>query len=117
MNETNQSMSIGQRIRNAREKSGVSQKKLAELVGYESSTAISLIESGQREVGAKTLEKIAEVLKCDVNFLLGREVDAPNIEYALRADKNLTREDEDKIQDFIEFIKSKNDRGNKPKAE
>lgn len=98
---------IGNQIKIAREKSGISQKQLAEAIGYESSTAVSLFEAGQREVAIETLEKIAETLKYNIEFFLGKENLAPSIEVALRAEKDLSKGEKDKIQDFIEFIKSK----------
>ena len=52
---------IGKRIKDAREKEGLSQKSLAEAVGFESATAISLIESGERRVSIEDLDKIGMI--------------------------------------------------------
>lgn len=95
---------IGGRIRRARQAASFSQKKLAEDVGFESATAISLIESGERRVSIEDLKEIARVLKVDFQHLLGGAIEH-DISIALRADKNLTKEDEGKIISFIEFVK------------
>jgi len=98
---------IGNKIKQAREESGMSQKDLAEIVGYGSPTAISLIESGEREVAADMLDKIAQALHHDVNFFLGKETPKPDLLFALRADKKISREDEKTILSFVEYVKSK----------
>lgn len=56
-------------IRIAREKVGLSQIELAEMLGRESGTYVSLLESGDRKIGATTLWKIATITGEDVrNF-------------------------------------------------
>jgi DNA-binding XRE family transcriptional regulator len=51
---------FGVLVKTMREECGLSQIELAKMVGFQSATAISLIESGQRHVSAKTLWLIAE---------------------------------------------------------
>lgn len=98
---------IGDRIRAAREERGLSQLELAQSIGFQSATAISLIESGERKVTSGILESLAEALHRDVKYLLG-QVEAPvDVQVALRADKDLTKEDKDAILRFIELAKSK----------
>jgi transcriptional regulator with XRE-family HTH domain len=104
---------IGARIKEARESAEISQKRLAELLGFESGTAISLIESGNRKVSVEDLETIAEVLHRDINFFLGKSEDLEDLDFKLvfRKDKELSQlkpKDRDKILDFIEFVKSQN---------
>lgn len=102
---------IGDRIKSAREARSLSQLDLAQAVGFQSATAISLIESNQRGVPAETLEKIAGFLHCDIKELLGQENDAPvDVKVALRADKDLLPEDKDAILHFIELAKKRNGR-------
>ncbi len=98
---------IGKRIKTAREKAGLSQKQLAESIGFESGTAISLLESADRKVDISVLEKIANILKTDINYLLGKETQPLDISYALRADKQLTTDEKKQILDFVDFIKKK----------
>ncbi len=108
---------IGQKIKEAREHVGVSQKKIANVLGFESSTAVSLIEAGERRLKIEDLEKIANFLGKDIKFFLGIELEteeAPNIKYALRADNDLSKDEQDEILRFIDFVKnSKNGRTKK----
>jgi transcriptional regulator with XRE-family HTH domain len=98
---------IGNRIKEARERAGLLQSDLAKEVGFASPTAISLIENDERKVNAEVLGKIADALHVDVNDLLGKEVKKADFMYALRADKDLTNNDREKIKDFYNFIKNK----------
>lgn len=96
---------IGSKIKEARESAELSQLYLAEKVGFESATAISLIEAGNRKVSIKDLEKIAIILHKDINFFLGKKEKEIDLRFALRADKNLSKKDEEQILNFINFIK------------
>lgn len=98
---------IGARIREAREELELSQSELAEEVGYASPTAISLIESGQRKVSIEDLERISDVLETPIEFFLGKEEPAVDLNVALRADKDLTPSDREKIMDFVQFVRGK----------
>jgi transcriptional regulator with XRE-family HTH domain len=102
---TNKNTPIGTHIRTAREKAALSQIDLAKAVGFESATAISLIESGTRGVAAETLKKIAEVLKVDVKTLLGQQPDQVDVIVALRADKDLDDTAKTYIESFIQRAK------------
>lgn len=58
-------------LRLAREKVGLSQREMAVRLGYESATALSLMESGQRKTSALTLWKIARITgESPENFFL-----------------------------------------------
>lgn len=105
-NEDNKNKFIGSKIREAREAAKKSQKELADAVGFESATAISLIEAGQRKVRVEDLEKISDFLHRDIKFFLGIE-EKQDIRFALRADKNLSSTDQDEILRFIDFVKKK----------
>ncbi len=99
---------IGDRIKAAREARGLSQLKLAKIVGFQSATAISLIESGERRVPSGILPKLAEVLHRDTKYFLGQDEDAPvDVRIALRTDKDLSDEDKYAILHFIEMAKKK----------
>ena len=99
---------IGGKIKEAREAEGMSQKQLAEKTGFESATAISLIESGERKVSIEILEKVAKVLQHDINFFMGdHKLPSTNIRYALRADKKLSGDDQKEIMQFIDFVKNR----------
>jgi transcriptional regulator with XRE-family HTH domain len=101
---------MGARIRAAREEHGMSQLELAQALGFQSATAVSLIESDERGVAAETLQRLCKVLECGVEYFLGQEYKAPDIQVALRADKDLDKEDKKAILRFIELAKTKKKR-------
>lgn len=63
---------IGKKIKGLREKSGLSQEKLARSIGI-SRSAISQIERGERKVSAEEIKGIADYLNLSIDVLLGRE--------------------------------------------
>ena len=63
---------IGTRIKELRTRKGVSQQRLAELLGV-SRPAISQIERGDRKVSADELDRLAKTFNVSVNALLDRE--------------------------------------------
>jgi transcriptional regulator with XRE-family HTH domain len=109
-NEETTYILIGSKIKEARQEADMSQKDLAELVGFDSSTAISLIEAGQRKVSVEDLEKISKVFQKDIKFFLGKKDEKLDVFYALRADKDLSKQDKDSIAHFINCIKQKDGR-------
>lgn len=60
---------IGYAIRRRRMELGLTQTKLAELVGYDGQSTVSRIEHGNQDVPADMLAKIAEVLQTRVSRL------------------------------------------------
>ena len=103
---------IGSKIREAREAAKKSQMELANALGFESATAISLIESGERKVRVEDLEKIARFLDKDIKFFIGKEDKAVDVRVALRADKDLSEKDREAILRFIEVAKQNKKDGN-----
>ena len=106
---------VGKRIQDARDKAGLTQEQLAIAVGYKSATAISFIESGERKLRVSELEKIADVLHSDIQYLLrGTANQKVTVKMALRAEhKDLTQDSLSRIESFINFVKSEQDgRGN-----
>jgi len=102
---------IGKRIQLARDAEHMTQDMLAKALGYQTATAISLIEAGERKVKIIDLEKIAGILHEDIHYLLTGERKQPmqnlNVRTALRAsDNDLKKEELDKIESFIAFIKN-----------
>lgn len=102
---------IGNRIRQAREDIGYPQLDLAKALDFESSTAISLIESGERKVTAENLEKIAKTLKRDISFFIGEEEREVDVQVALRASKDISNKDKEAIAHFIEMARKKHGNG------
>lgn len=108
-NEKEEYQYIGSKIREAREAAGILQLDLAKAIGYESATAISLLEAGKRQVSVIDLGKIAKLLNRDIKFFLGEKENPADIKISLRADKDLTAKDKDTILHFIELAKKKRD--------
>lgn len=100
-NEKNKYKFIGTRIKEARQKKGLSQKYLAEKVGFDSATSISLIESGERKISIVDLEETANILNEELAYFLGTE---PKVRVAFRAD-GLNEKDSEAIQHIIEMAK------------
>jgi transcriptional regulator with XRE-family HTH domain len=98
---------IGDRLREAREKAGLSQGQLAKELGYESATAISLIEAGDRKLKAKDIQKAAEALHQPMGYFLGQVSPPLDIRMALRADKELSDADKKAVLYFIELAKKR----------
>ncbi len=63
---------IGENIRELRTKRGISQQRLAELLGV-SRPAISQIENRERKVSADELDRLAKIFNISVNSLLNKE--------------------------------------------
>jgi len=61
---------IGQRIKELRIKTGISQQKLADTLGVSRPT-ITQIESGERKVSSDELVKLSEIFDCTLEYLLG----------------------------------------------
>ena len=67
------SESLGDRIRNARTRYGMSQAELARRIGI-STTSMNQIESGETpDPRASRIKAIADVLRVSADYLLGRE--------------------------------------------
>lgn len=62
--------SIGSRIREKRERKGMTQDELAIKVGYKSRSSINKIEIGQRNLSPQKLQQIAVVLDTTYEYLL-----------------------------------------------
>ena len=110
---------IGQRIKKAREVKGLTQGRLGKKLSKPlTATAISLYESGIRDVGVDVLTEIAEMLDVKLVYLIKgytKDESAPPIQVALRADKDLwnNQKTREQVLDFIEFVKKKTRTKNK----
>lgn len=97
---------VGKRIAELRKIAEMTQQQLAEAVGYETSTAISLIESGKRRIQLIELSDLAKHLHVTVNYLLTGEKDNTDISVALRSDADLSKEDINSVKSYISWIKA-----------
>jgi repressor LexA len=64
---------IGERIKEARTKKGLSQTELAEELGYKSRSSVNKIEVGGRDIPRSQIVKIAEILGVTPAYLMGWE--------------------------------------------
>jgi len=106
-NETKQK--IGTNIRARREQLGLSQEQLAQSVGKQTATYIAFIEKGERNITMVDLMSLAKQLSTTVASLIGedKEKKDPSVVDVLRAAKELSRSDREKLEDFYNFIKNK----------
>lgn len=105
------SMSIPNRIRLAREQAGLSQGKVAKMLGYHRPT-ISEIEAGRRKVTAEEIAKFAEIFRVSVVWLSAARSDSSDlrnnearIELAARELSKITRDDLDKILSLLSTLR------------
>ena len=80
-------MTMGEKIRDARKASKLSQEEMAELVGV-ARGAVSSWENGKKTPGGKNLEKIASALGVSTDYLMGRGTDTKK--EALSAESNIS---------------------------
>lgn len=96
---------FNENLKEARIKSGLSQKEVSENIGVAKST-YSLYESGNREPNVNMIKKIADVLNVSADTLLG--IDEEPTTMAAHFDGDEYTEDElDEIRQFAEFVKNK----------
>lgn len=62
---------FGERLRQLRAVSKMSQRELAQRIGM-SKSSVSMFESGDREPGLETLEAIADTFNVDLDYLMGK---------------------------------------------
>ena len=92
-------------LKEARLRSGLSQKEVAENIGVAKST-YSLYESGNREPNVNTIKKIADCLNVSADTLLGLN-DEPTTLAAHFDGEEYTEDELDEIRQFAEFVKNK----------
>lgn len=74
-------MILAKNIRYLRLQKGLSQDQLAEMLGYKSYTTIQKWESGVSEPPLKTLSKLADIFKVDMDELVSRDFEEPQEEH------------------------------------
>lgn len=95
---------FNENLKFARERKGISQKDLAEIIGVAKST-YSLYESGNREPNVQTIKKIADALNVSADELLGIDEEPTTI--AAHFDgSEYTEEELAKIKEFAAFVKA-----------
>lgn len=101
-------MDIGKRITELRDHAGLSQSALARDVGT-SQSAISQIESGERNPGFDMLKQIAKALGITVPYLVGAEVSELSAEEKAlyRNYRGLTDEARKELEEFAAYLRHK----------
>lgn len=67
--QRNMNKKIASRIKEARKAAGMSQARLAEIMGCAQQN-IAYLESGSNSLTVKSLQEVANALNCDLNVLL-----------------------------------------------
>ena len=82
-------MTVGDRIRSAREKLGVSQEELAKRLKLKDKSSVCKIEKAGDNISTKSIKKYADALGVSPSFLMGWEQTAigPRDEYAIELDR------------------------------
>lgn len=94
-------------LRKFRKKAGLTQEELARKLG-KTSNVISNWERGDNRPDADTIERICSILKVSPNDLLGWEEEKDDITVAAHIEGDeLTNEEKEEIQSFIQYVLSK----------
>lgn len=72
-------MNIGERVKEARIRKGLTQEELAKLLGYKSKSSVAHIENG-RDIPRTMVVKLAEILNTTPAYLMGWEDDPTDYE-------------------------------------
>lgn len=99
------SNNFNENLKEARLKSGYSQKEVAEKIGVAKST-YSLYESGNREPNVDTIKKISDILKVSADTLLGLEEEPITLVAHFDGDE-YTEDELEEIRQFAEFVKNR----------
>ena len=96
---------FNENLKEARLKSGISQKDLAESIGVAKST-YSLYESGKREPNVDTIKKIASSLNVSADTLLGIDNEPITLAAHFEGDE-YTESEVEEIKNFAAFLKNR----------
>ena len=109
-------MSLGEKIKELREKKGMNQKQLAEASRLTQAT-ISRIEKGKvNQLKSEALKRLAEALGTTVDYLVDRKENLTpeelanvdeNVTYLFRGYEKLPSEARKQLIDFVQFLEGK----------
>ncbi|MER7924102.1 helix-turn-helix domain-containing protein [Streptomyces sp. NPDC096057] len=95
---------VGRRLRTARETLGLTQDDVASALGVPR-TSVTAMESGQRNVTALELRRLARLYRRTVHWLLGEEEEDAAVDNALyRATAELSENDKEQVLRFAQFL-------------
>jgi transcriptional regulator with XRE-family HTH domain len=107
MEENKEIKIISERLKEIREKRGLSKKELALKIGVSPST-ITRYEKDGRIPKLTILQKISEALNVPINYLLGKEEDIKiGTSLSIEDLSDLPEEAIKSIEDFIDFVRKK----------
>lgn len=100
---------IATRIREARKMAGLSQTRVADMLGFQRPT-ISEIEAGKRKVSAEEIAQFAEIFDVETSWLLGEGEDKVDLhdsklQLAARELKKLKKDDLDRLLTLLASIR------------
>lgn len=119
-------MTFNERLKELRERKGLSQVALADKLGV-SKSAVSMYERGERNPDFETLEIIADFFNVDMNYLLGKDdgsvyyldpeaaemakeiFDDPNLRILFDATRKVSKEDLQLVVDMVKRLKKEDD--------
>jgi len=93
---------LGKRLRELRKRKGLSQERLAELVGFESSNSISNVENGYNYPSIQNLEKILKVLDSSLKSVFTFEQHQENSSLITEIN-TILEANPDKVRDFYKI--------------
>lgn len=99
-------------LKRLREQKGISQQKLAELLGV-TQQAVGKWEKGKSEPDTETLAKLAKLFDASVDYLLGLTTikNPPETIAAHHEGNDWSEEELEDIEKFKEFVRMKRQRG------
>lgn len=100
-------ITLGERLREAREYTGFSQEEVARFLGIARS-ALSNIESGRRRVDVLELKKLAQLYQYPVTHFTGDDEGQPNftqdVTHLARRASDLSPNDREELARFADFL-------------
>lgn len=110
-NEEQKVLAIAQRLRLAREQSGLSQGQVAKMLSIHRPT-VSEIEAGRRKVSAEELAEFARIYKVNTKWLTDAkeaDLDEARIELAARELSKLKPEDLERLLGLLKTLRTEVD--------
>jgi transcriptional regulator with XRE-family HTH domain len=102
---TDNEETLGERVRIARQRSGLSQDAVAKRLGLQR-PAVSEIEAGRRKVKSAELALLADIFHVSMEWLASGKGDSPSkLEVAARGLSKLKEEDLDKILNLLKTLR------------
>ena len=97
-------MSFGNRMKQARENKGLTQRELASLLNLQVST-VSLYETNKREPRFETIKDISRVLDVSADWLFSRTNDSPGNDFShINKNQDITRANTVGLDALLEII-------------